>query len=366
MHVLAGEVLALAHARTEKFEAAGLVDVSRRDDGSELIGLRDAVVARIEVRREECGEGEVRDGGVEDRNVVLIAVGRIGVVDPGLERLIGALPKEARIALEPKAGIEGQRRREAARRLVPVVAVAAHVVELVPGAHEFSLRNHEPARSAEGIAHALARNEAGAADARRMRKLRRVDHGCKFKSAPVGGIAVEDHLRDALVGNDRRHALDFESLVLRHAQRRIPVGIGPGETVVLRENRFRGFADASREVRDVVVVRDPVVVRTEGELLAVVRRLNAGAPSRVVVDAVVGEVVEVDLGFEVVVLEASFIAEHHAALRHDAGREGVVVVGGDVEVVGNCNVDAARGAHAVGGREKARAPLRADGERKPG
>ena len=155
-------------------------------------------------------------------------------------------------------------------------------------------------------------------------------------------------------------------LILRHAQEGVPVRFVVGEGVFLRQDRFGGFADVAGEVRNVAVVRHAVVVDLEAELVAAVFPFEAQAVAVVVILAVVGEVVEIEFPLDVREEEAELVPHHHAALRHDAGREGVVVVRRDVEVVRHREIDASGRAHPVGGRQEARTALIADREGEPG
>ena len=199
-----------------------------------------------------------------------------------------------------------------------------------------------------------------------MLELRRFERGGKLKPVEIGCVSVQRDLRHAFVRLNDIVIIDLERLVLRDADAAVPISVGPREVVVLRQHRFGRFSDIARKVRNVVVVRNTVVINIERKLVTLIVRLDAHAVAAFVRFAVVGHPVEVDLPFEVVVLQARLVAEHQTAFGHDAGCERVVVVGREVEVVGDREIHTARRAHAVGRREKARAAFIADRECEPG
>ena len=270
------------------------------------------------------------------------------------------------VALKHQSGVEREGRHHEARRLVGVLVVAAEIVELIPGPLNLGLRHNEPTRASQRIACTLLKHYTCAVKTCGMRETSGVNGRRELEAVEVAVIGIQNHLRHTFVGNDRCAAVNLQRLILGNAQQRIPIGIGPSQTVILRQHRFGRLADVAGEVRNKVVIGYAVVVDVGTKLVTLIVGLDARTPTVFLGNAVARQIVKVDLCVKCVVLKSCFIAQHDAALGHDARRKRVVVVGRDIEVIRDRDIDAASRAHAVSWREKPRTTLVADGKCKPG
>ena len=208
-------------------------------------------------------------------------------------------------------------------------------------------------------------NKAGAAEAVAVLEFRRFERRGEFKAVKVGCVAIERYLRNALIRFDDVGIVNLERLIFSDSNAAVPIGIGPGKVVILRKHSFGRLSDVARKIRNVIVVRHAVVIHIKSKLFVLIMRFNAHAVAAVACFTVVRHVVEVDLPLKVVILESCLVAEHDTALCHIARCERVVVVGREIEVVGNRQIHAARRAHAVSWRQKARTAFVADRKREP-
>ena len=123
------EVVRLADRAGDELLAVLRVDQSRGDADADLVGVAEAVGADVAVRAKQLHEVEVRGSGVEDRQVVLVAIGHVQVHEARLE-CQQALAARARQALEDQAAVDAQDRRGAGRR---IVGAGHRVVEAIRG-----------------------------------------------------------------------------------------------------------------------------------------------------------------------------------------------------------------------------------------
>ena len=72
--------------------------------GTHLVGIADAVGADIAVGAKQLHGIEVRKRAVEHRQLVLVAIGDVEVLDAWLERQLALLARAA-VALEHQAGV---------------------------------------------------------------------------------------------------------------------------------------------------------------------------------------------------------------------------------------------------------------------
>src|SRR5512139_4256026 len=128
---LVGEVIALAEGELQALESAGRLGEAAGDRERQLVGIVDAVAADELVLGEHLRVAEVQQRGVEYRNQVLVAEGRVDVVGAGLQRLFVVAPGEAERTVEGDAGIEAED-RQAARDVRLGRAVVERVVGAVP------------------------------------------------------------------------------------------------------------------------------------------------------------------------------------------------------------------------------------------
>ncbi len=126
-HFGQGQVADLTHGCRQVLYAGGLIDQPRGHAERNLIGVADAVVADVSVGAVQLDQIEIRQAGVENRQLVLIAVRHIAVHHARLQRL-GELPPRTRIPLEYQTGVEpcvrhgaGGRARFAVRGVLQVV-----------------------------------------------------------------------------------------------------------------------------------------------------------------------------------------------------------------------------------------------------
>ena len=243
--------------------------------------------------------------------------------------------------------------------------VAVQVLELVPGAEEGAFGHDEPARAAHRIGDRLLEDEAVARRERRMLEPRRLDGRADLEAVEVAVVAVEGDLGHAFVRLVVVDVVEGERLVLLDVDRRVPVRLVVAKGVFLRQDGFGGLSDVAREVADEVIVGDAVVVDEGAQLVAAPAHVDVQARTAVVHLLVVGHQRVVDCRLEVVVEEPGLGVEHDAALGHQTGRQRKVVVGRDVEVVRDREVEAAGRAHAEGRHEEAGAALTAHGEGEP-
>ena len=69
-----------------------------------------------------------------------------------------------------------------------------------------------------------------------MRETSGVNGRRELEAVEVAVIGIQNHLRHTFVGNNRCAAVNLQRLILSNAQQRIPIGIGPGQTVILRQH----------------------------------------------------------------------------------------------------------------------------------
>ena len=208
-------------------------------------------------------------------------------------------------------------------------------------------------------------DEAVARRERRMLEPRRLDGRADLEAVEVAVVAVEGDLGHAFVRLVVVDVVEGERLVLLDVDRRVPVRLVVAKGVFLRQDGFGGLSDVAREVADEVIVGDAVVVDEGAQLVAAPAHVDVQARTAVVHLLVVGHQRVVDCRLEVVVEEPGLGVEHDAALGHQTGRQRKVVVGRDVEVVRDREVEAAGRAHAEGRHEEAGAALTAHGEGEP-
>src|SRR3546814_3978787 len=105
---------------------------------------------------EQLAPAEGHRAGVEDRQVVLVAVGHVEVEQPRLQGVDVVVAAEADVAVEVQPGVERADRRAAAGRCLGVAGVEVFgqlVVEPVAGVAPRQGRGDEPARAAQRHAH---------------------------------------------------------------------------------------------------------------------------------------------------------------------------------------------------------------------
>src|SRR3546814_3840846 len=114
------------------------------------VGAGESVVA------EQLAPAEGHRAGVEDRQVVLVAVGHGEVEQPRLQGVDVVVAAEADVAVEVQPGVERADRRAAAGRCPGVAGVGVFgqlVVEPVAGVAPPPGRGDEPSRDAPRTAH---------------------------------------------------------------------------------------------------------------------------------------------------------------------------------------------------------------------
>ncbi len=92
-HALRTEVVALADGRAQSFGAGFVVEYAGGERERELVGLGDAVVARVDVLGEQLRVVQFDQRAVEVRQVVLVAVRDVRVEEPRLQRLLRPAPE---------------------------------------------------------------------------------------------------------------------------------------------------------------------------------------------------------------------------------------------------------------------------------
>jgi len=132
----------------------------------------------------------------------------------------------------------------------------------------------------------------------------------------------------------------------------------------VRQVGLRGERDLGREVAEVVVVGDFLRVQRRAPAVAeLLRVVDAGEPPVASRDAIVRQVLAVDLAGELRLQVAELVAQLQPALGEELGRHRGVHVLGDVPVVRQRRLEAALARGAEGGREEARAALVVERER---
>ncbi len=134
------EVVGLPKGRRQELPAVVGVQQPAGDPDADLVRIPDPIPADVTVGAKQLHQIEVRHGGVEHREIVLVSVGHVEVQDARLQRELAA--PGIRVALEKQSRIEAGNRQRARRR---PRRPRRDVVQLVFSAAPGDSRAHEVA-----------------------------------------------------------------------------------------------------------------------------------------------------------------------------------------------------------------------------
>ena len=134
-HLRRLEIIALTQREPQAFPAGVRFQETGGRRHRDLVGIGDAVVAHVAVRIENLGKTVAEARRVEERDVILAAIGGFHVVDARLQGLEPVTTEEARVALEGEPHVErGDRNAAIDGRAPPrqgrLIQVIARVVPL--------------------------------------------------------------------------------------------------------------------------------------------------------------------------------------------------------------------------------------------
>ena len=99
------KVVALPEARLKPLETCFRINKARCDGGGDLIGFAHTVPARIFVGVKKLGKAGVNHVRVKKRNLALVALGNVGVKEPGLQGLHRVASEKRHVLFKNKARI---------------------------------------------------------------------------------------------------------------------------------------------------------------------------------------------------------------------------------------------------------------------
>src|SRR5216117_990122 len=114
---LVPEIVALTERGAQHFLPVRSQKHAGRNCCSELARVVDAVAAGKQVFGKDLGVVEVRDRGVEQRNLVLVAKRDIDVVEARFERLYDRLPERVALSFVDKPAVDAENGKRAADRI---------------------------------------------------------------------------------------------------------------------------------------------------------------------------------------------------------------------------------------------------------
>ena len=301
-HARGLEVVGLPEGAGYELPAALRIEQAAGHPDAHLVGVADAVRAHVAVGAEQLHRVEVRERGVEHRQLALVAVRHVHVQQARLERQLALIVRAAR-PLEHQAGVEARDRQGARGRALQLPG--SQVVELVLGGAPRERRPQEVARTGE--VERQPRHDVGApaaGDAHRLLRMQevhqfRVEAVVQHPVGPEAVVGVQDdarHARVRPVGVAGRQVEHVDGLVLLRLGVEHPVLTAVGERGTPLDEGRAGALGSLREVLEVAGVADVLGVYVEAEVGRQLGQVGeAHAAAAVAEGAVVGQVVPVEL-----------------------------------------------------------------------